>query len=276
MLLLLLLLLAWPSVTQAQLAPVDSNASLRKGLVGQWIAQPPMMGGVTWWPQVGQDKGTLVGMITADAGWKPTARPGGAGEMRFDGSDDRVTVGITGAVAHLNAFSVCLWFRSTSTAVQQLYTESSSPWPDMMLALNWNAGMVSFNNYDFNGSDGIEAFATPPFPVESGIWQHVCAVQFSKSSAQLYVNGLMRANSTGFLGTFPPTARAFGARSGGGNYMAGSLDDIRVYTRPLSASDVAQLYAQSSRKMLQQAVRSQGFLTSSVFRGSLMPFFSLP
>lgn len=37
MLVLLLLLLVWPSMVRAQVAPVDGNASLRKGLVGQSV-----------------------------------------------------------------------------------------------------------------------------------------------------------------------------------------------------------------------------------------------
>jgi hypothetical protein len=274
MLVLLLLLLVWPSMVYAQLAPVDGNASLRKGLVGQWIAAPPTMGGLTWYPQVGQDKGTLTNMATASSGWQPTTRPGGAGEMRFDGSDDRISVTTQVMVANLNAFSVCLWFRSTSTGGQQLYTEGVPGWPDMMLVIGWATNEVSFNNYD--SATGIEAHGAPPFPIDSNVWQHVCGVQLSKSSAQVYANGKLIAGSSGSLGTVSPTLRTFGSNTAGANPLLGALDDIRTYTRALSASEVAQLYQQSSRAMLQQAMRGNGVFAASVFRGSLMPFFSLP
>lgn len=275
MLALMLLLLVWPSVVSAQLAPVDSNASLLKGLIGQWVAQPSQMGGTTWYPQVGRDKGTLVNMTNADSGWQPTRRPGGAGEMRFDGTDDQVNTGTTVLLANLPAFSVCLWFRSTATGTQQLYTENVGGWPDMMLVLNWgDPTLMYFNNYDNVG--GVEASGPLAFPIDSNIWQHACGVQRSKSSGEVYVNGKLVGTGGGTVGTVSPTQRAFGATPQGSNRLIGALDDIRTYTRALSASEVAQLYAQSSRKMLQQAVRSNGVFASSVFRGSLMPFFSLP
>jgi hypothetical protein len=279
MLLLILLLLLCPSVVYAQLAPVDSNASLLKGLVGHWIAQPPTMGGLTWYPRVGQDKGTLVNMATVPAsGWQPTVRPGGVGEMRFDGTDDQVNTGTIALVANLPAFTVCLWFRSTANGTHQLYTEGVGSWPDMMLVLDWGGDpgtTIAFNNYDASG--GLEAYASAlPALTNSGAWHHVCGVQRSKSNGEVWFNGWLAATSSGAVGTVAPTQRTFGGTPQGTNRLAGAMDDIRVYTRALSAAEVAQLYAQSSRTMLQQVVRGNAFFTSSVFRGSLMPFFSLP
>jgi hypothetical protein len=277
MLLLILLLLVWPSAVYAQLAPVDGQSTLMKGLVGQWIVQPPQMGGITWFPQVGLDKGTLVGMSTADSGWQPTKRPGGAGEMRFDGTDDQVNIGTTVLLANLPAFTVCLWFRSTTTAAQQLYTENDSTWPDMSLVINWNGPTtITLINYD-DVSGGMETVGTSPVAIDSNTWIHVCGVQFSKSSAGVYFNGKLTSGaSTGSINITTPTARALGSTPQGSNRLLGALDDIRTYTRALSASEVAQLYQQSSRAMLQQALRGNGVFAASVFRGSLMPFFSLP
>lgn len=278
MLLLILLLLLWPSAVYAQLAPVDGQSTLMKGLVGQWIVQPPQMGGITWFPQVGLDKGTLVGMSTADSGWQPTKRPGGAGEMRFDGTDDQVNTGTAVLLANLPAFTVCLWFRSTSTVGQQLYTENIGGWPDMHLVLNWgDPTKVYFNNYD-NVGGSIEASGPAALPLDSNSWQHLCGVQRSKSSGEVYSNGKLVGTGSGTVGTVSPTQRAFGATPQGSNRLIGALDDIRTYTRALSASEVAQLYAQSSRSMLQRVVQGNAFAVTapSVARGSLMPFFSLP
>lgn len=273
-LVLLLFLLCVPSAYAQSL--LDRNDPLTKGLALWWIAAPHQMGGTTWYPQVGQDKGTLTGMTLAGttSGWQSSTRKGAYGEMRFDGSDDQVNTGTTTLIANLPAFTICLWFKSTSTAAQQLYSEGVGSWPELAIALNWSGSTGGYNIRFFNWetSVGLDVIGYPATPVESGVWQHLCAVQKSKSSGELYSNAWMSSTSTGALGTVTPTQRVLGASTQGTNRLVGSLDDVRVYTRALTPGEVLRVYL--SRPQIRQPDLS--FKAADQQKGSLMPFFSLP
>jgi hypothetical protein len=271
MLLVLLFLLLLPSTAMPQ-APLSAN--LQQQLVNRWVVSPLTKGGLTWYPAVGKDKGTLANGVN---GYQATVRPGGVGEMRFDGVDDQINTGTTVMLANLPAFTICLWFRSAvNPGTQQLYTENVSTWPDMHIVINWaSSSEVSFNNYD--ASAGMETHATPPFAVDSNTWQHVCGVQISKSSAQIYFNGKLAGTSAGSVGTIAPSARTFGASPQATNRFNGALDDICTWTRTLSANEVQQVYIESQNKPPQAfAVYDALFPTVVTTRRGLLNYFTTP
>lgn len=273
MLLLLLLLLLAPCTLSAQ--PVmNPNDSLMKGLVNWWITTPHQMGGNTWYPRVGKDRGTLANMTLAGtaSGWQSSSRRFASGEMRFDGNDDQVNTGTTTLVANLDAFTVCLWFRSTGSGTQQLYTENVGAWPDMMLVLNWGGTpgtTMAFNNYDAVG--GLEVYVDPlPVLSNSGFWYHACGVQRSKSSGELWFNGVLIGTNIGSVGTVAPTQRTLSGTPQGTNRLTGALDDIRVYNRALSPDEIGKLFVNQPR----MAGPSMSFMAAvSLKKGSLMPHF---
>jgi hypothetical protein len=274
---MLCLLLPYTAYTQSL---VDRSDPLAKNLALWWIAAPHQMGGTTWYPQVGRDRGTLAGMTLAGttSGWQSSTRNRAYGEMRFDGSDDQVNTGTTTLVANLPAFTICVWFRSTSTNPQQLYSEGVGSWPEMTIALNWSGSTGGYNIRFFNweASVGLDVIGYPATPVESGVWQHLCAVQESKSSGKLYSNTWMSSTSTGSLGTVTPTQRVLGASTQATNRLVGALDDIRVYNRALSPNEVKQVYV--SRPPLSQP--SPSFMAAvaaiQIPNKGLLPFFTTP
>ena len=270
LLLFLLFLCGAPSTALPQ-APLSAN--LQQSLVGRWVVSPLNRGGLTWYPHVGKDKGTLVGGLN---GYQPTVRPGGVGEMRFDGTDDRINTGTTVLLANLPAFTICVWFRATITTTQQLYTENVSNWPDLHIILNWgDSTKVYFNNYDV--SAGLETSGVFPVALDSNIWGHVCGVQISKSAAQIYFNGKLAGSSTGSVGTITPSARTFGATPQGSNFLAGALDDVCTWTRALSAAEVQQVYIESQRKPSQAfAAFDALFPTVVTTRRGLLNYFTTP
>jgi len=270
MLLLFLLFLLFPTLALGQ-APLSAN--LRQGLVGRWVVSPLTKGGLTWYPQVGQDKGTLVNGVN---GYQPTFRPGGVGEMRFDGTNDQINTGTTVLLANLPAFTICLWFRSASTAAQQLYTENISGWPDLHIVINWgDPTKIYFNNYGNTGQ--VESSGVPAFALDSNVWQHVCGVQRSKSSGEIYSNGKLIGVSTGTVGTSTPSARAFGASPQGSNLFSGALDDVCTWTRALNAAEIQQVYIESQNKPSQAfALYDALFPTVVTTRRGLLNYFTTP
>jgi hypothetical protein len=101
--------------------------------------------------------------------------------------------------------------------------------------------------------------------VQEGIWQHV-AVTISNNQIKFYINGVDAGYVAGYNGsggyvpfgdmfTIPminqPTGLTFGDNNDGGSeHLKGSLDDIAIFNRALSFSEIQQLYSQNQTTYL--------------------------
>lgn len=96
----------------------------------------------------------------------------------------------------------------------------------------------------FSDSGGSQA-ATAALPVSTGTWYLITGVwDSSANNLYLYVNGALQA-TTNTGANIPGTGSGWPLVIGsalGSAYMAGSLDDVRVYSRALSSDDVRKLY----------------------------------
>ncbi len=88
-----------------------------------------------------------------------------------------------------------------------------------------------------NGVSAAYAYFNPPV----NAWHHVVAT-VQGTAMSLYLNGSL-ATSTTFSGSrqSPTTPLHLGRRSDG-YYLTGYLDDVRIYSRALSANEVSSLY----------------------------------
>jgi len=79
--------------------------------------------------------------------------------------------------------------------------------------------------------------------INDGTWHHVAATRNNTSGATaVYVDGILRGTGTGSTGsrTFPSSLR-IGSLQTGNNFLNGTLDDVRLYDRILSAGEIAGL-----------------------------------
>ncbi len=82
-----------------------------------------------------------------------------------------------------------------------------------------------------------DSLITASGAVTDGGWHHVAMVR-SGNSMELFVNGVSADTETGNYGSFSPFSRL----KLGSSSFSGALDEVRVYNRSLSASDVTELY----------------------------------
>ena len=172
--------------------------------------------------------------------------------LYFNGVDAAVTVPHHSSLNTL-PLSVSAWFRTTSTGKvgivgkyqaagwngYQLTTESAgSVWPWYVTGY----GRDVIGDYEINAGDN------PSFrsePLNDGGWHHV-VFTVDQSGGTLFVDGKLHATK-GWRGT--PTivsnslplyiGRYFGEQNG---YLLGAIDDVRLYDRVLSGSEVMLLH----------------------------------
>jgi hypothetical protein len=167
-------------------------------------------------------------------------------------SDDRLGVALSAAafptVAPISSspvalqssgYSFSLWFQVERTPAQggerllmhgswnSGATFSVAVWSDMRLAMAWRTHA---------GADEISA----PLPLAVGQWYQLTCV-FGASQTSFYLDGKLLASRTSqpFTGTLPIVCGG----DHGYYFDSGKLDEVKLWTRPLSPQDVALVYA---------------------------------
>jgi peptidoglycan hydrolase-like protein with peptidoglycan-binding domain len=156
----------------------------------------------------------------------------GDGALDFDGVDDFVVAGSD--FVGTGADSVCLWIKPDALTHGVGLVDNFARFSLFLLLSNRVAFTGNGNN---SANSEIDALVVDE-------WQHVCATRDADGLATLYVNGAQSGTPNSNSGT--PTAGlgpvSVGARSDGEAAYAGLIDDVRVYSRALSAGDVIELY----------------------------------
>jgi hypothetical protein len=195
------------------------------GLVGYWTFDGPDISGTTAYDRSGQGhNGTIEGA---------TKSVGKLGQgLSFDGSNDVVATGSD--LIGTNTVTICAWVKPRSAGggneggvLGNIATR---------LCINNEAWAVTSNS----GS----TYAHSDAAVAYNSWQHVCGVRLSNGQATLYIDGAVSGaenQKSGTPFTFPNNV-GIASRGDGGYPFDGIIDDVRLYTRALSADEVKRLY----------------------------------
>lgn len=156
------------------------------------------------------------------------------GALAFDGTNDWVTVESTTALAFTNAMTLEAWIN----------TSSPSGWRAVLL--KERSGGLSYALYGGDGSGHAAAYvrrssdmdATSGTVLPVNTWVHL-ATTYDGAAIRLYVNGVQAASTslTGDIVTSTQPLR-IGGDSIWGEYFTGTIDEIRLYNRALSAADI--------------------------------------
>ena len=253
---LLLLLLLLPLGSAAQLRP-DLAHPLARGLVGWWRAVPGFTGGATWYDLMPAARhGTLTNMTGTASGWSATDRPGGYAQVNFDGVDDYVTVGTSTDFQFANAtFTVTGWVKASNCATNTCYLVNKRHLGNGSWFLRIDTGGTLTARIDgLSGTAGARTTVTSTWA--DGQWRHFAAVittdttTIANNAVSVYTNGILDNGTFSQSDVYNPgtVPVAFGVEADNqASPLTGAMNDIRIYDRGLSASEVAALYAQSVR-----------------------------
>jgi len=216
---------------------------------------PPPANLVGWWTgdgsaadYLGLNNGTLQGGATA------TTVGEVAQAFSFDGVSGFAQVPNSAAL-NPAAFTIEFWVLFTS-----LDSSGNSMAGQQYLVFKQNTRTGNFEGYYIGkerrtGGDifaftvtsatGVSAEVDSTTPITTGVWYHVAAAR-GASSLQLYVNGqLVGQTSVSFAQDYGSLPLFFG--TSGQSYwdrkLAGKLDEVSLYNRALSASEIAAVYA---------------------------------
>ena len=198
------------------------------------------------------------GILTTNGGTLPSwvnGKRGKALDLELS-SSNFVDVGSGSSLQLTGAMTVCAWVKAESIdSLDESYivarvTPGGSPkWPYGFYAHDDGAGVYKVGLGWNDDILDIEDFRTTNGVMSLGVWTHVCAVRDSGADdVDIYVNAVNKPVSQTNSGVDPTTQSAktsigrFGENAAANMYWDGLIDEVRMYNRQLSTSEVAKLY----------------------------------
>ena len=197
------------------------------GLVGYWRLDEGTGG--TALDQSGSGyNGTFVNGPVRSSG-----RAGGA--VTFDGVNDYIQVGAQPGLVMTTAMTISAWIRSTGSGGIIVNKEGEYELGIVSGTLRWAVAHGSPSGWDWTNTGWI---------VPANQWVHVAMV-YGNSEIRTYANGaLVHTDPAWSTMTDCITAQndfRIGGRQAAPQYFAGSIDEVRVYNRALSADEIQGL-----------------------------------
>ena len=232
-------------------------AYLINNLAAQSCVTPPP-GLVSWWPAEGSSS-DLVGLNNGILEGNASFVPGQVGQaLNFNGVDADVRVPASASldIGAYGAMTIEGWIKPVSVAEQMPIVEWNSGtycaqlWISVPVLGGGNGpGSLFANLVDTTGTEHKIASATNIISATS--FQHV-AVTYDKADGYvtLYLNGMVVAQQD--MGQFTPLTSAdlyFGYRPAGGaagTRFAGQMDELSLYNRALSSTEIQSIYTAGS------------------------------
>ena len=238
---------------QSGLAKINvsqSPGTLSQGLVGWWT----MDGADTVWssPTAGTETdksgngntGTLNGMTRSGS---PTVGKIGQA-LNFDGSSSYVDMtGSSGVADNLSNFTVSAWFKTSTSVSGQAEIVSKFSTGGLTSGQGWaldddGNSLIGIIQQEPPGNYAVKGSTAS---VDDGNWHQGVMVVTGGNTVTLYLDGQAQspAANNGTVTTFTNASDIRIGNDYNSDFFPGSIDDVRVYDRALSASEIQQLYA---------------------------------
>ncbi len=180
---------------------------------------------------------TLAGTTTWVAGRSANA-------VHLDGSSGYAKLP-NGILANVNDFTVAAWVKLDSVpAWSRVFDFGTGTGSYMFLTPKSGSGTARFAITTGGWSTEQQINGTAALP--SGAWTHV-AVTLAGNTGTLYVNGAAVGSNTGITlrpSSLGGTTQTWLGRSQYADpYLPGALDNMRLYSRALAASEISSLYS---------------------------------
>lgn len=218
-----------------------TQTGLNSGLIGYWTFDGPNMNWKTGqvFDSSGQNKTGFVSAMSTTS--SPTI--GKAGQaLKFNGSTTVIN-NFNSSISPVGSRTVAAWIKPTGTTRAGIVGTRDISGVNTGWVLTTNRTTAGNLTYFHNG-----IIAESAAGLQVGVWSFVTATYDSSSGiVTLYANGKQLSTTSGFSADLSSATNGalgaeYGNAVGGGVVYNGSIDDLRIYNRVLSASEVQQLY----------------------------------
>lgn len=149
---------------------------------------------------------------------------------------------ITGNALNPSSFntglSISMWWRQSTVGFGYPFNISGGSFGDVQMGLNSSTQLF----YAFGGTAGAHGQHNVTFTSLANTWYNV-VITHNAGTDKLYVNGSLVSTDTGVTLTGTGSSGiGIGAGTDGGNAFTGDVDEVGIWTRELSLTDVTQLY----------------------------------
>jgi parallel beta-helix repeat protein len=212
------------------------------GLIAHWKFDEGT--GSVAYDSAGTNDGTIYG-----AAW---ARGIIDGALDFDGVDDYVDCGNDNSLNIIDEITLSAWVKADGKAndfekiVMKSTINTSDPW--VLYGLDFDGGgdnATKVRMFASNGTVGSYALAISTTNIQNGIWYHFAGT-YNDSELKIYINGLREANTATTFSRLgindEPVLIGVYHKDRLANQFRGTIDDVRIYNRALSAAEIEELY----------------------------------
>jgi len=229
-----------------------SNISAR---IGQVNASFNTTGLVLWMPFEDDDNsnafdvsntgamGTVVNAI-----YNSTGGRNNTGGFSFDGDGDYVNLNGLSVFSGLSSLTLSLWVRSSKVADGSTHFPFAD-WGDSdgaRVSFNWNDNDNSFIFLVRNNSNNAVTISTPN-NMQINTWYHIVGI-YNGTNVLLYRNNVLQSsigNLTGIVHTGSYLTN-IGTWYSGNSHWNGTIDDVMIFNRSLSAAEISNIYNNQS------------------------------
>jgi len=226
------------------------KVTLNTSLVGHWTFDGPDMTSNVADVSGSGNNGYLNGTFaTATSTATNIGKIGQA--LSFNGTSNNVVTQDASSldISGTSPISISAWIKLNSfpTGVSPQYMSAVMTTETGVGATIFDKGIIvnDSQKFEFYFYDGSSRHAVSTTIASLGEWYHIVG-EFNGSQGIIYVNGVQENTQAGSSTyDFASPQLLIGGRTGGSvwtKYFDGQIDDVRIYNRALSASEVQRLY----------------------------------
>jgi hypothetical protein len=165
------------------------------------------------------------------------------GNISFDGSAQYVSIDNSSSLQVADTFTVCAWIKANNLSARYGIFSTRLTNPSGAWQFEVGTGSSGTNRILITGL-GTWIAESVDNVISSGQWCYISVVKVNNATqgASLYVNGYLVSNSTTSAYTISNNsdAKRIAQGTGSGQHFPGSMGQVYLYNRALSASEILQ------------------------------------
>ncbi len=158
--------------------------------------------------------------------------------MIFDGVDEWFSAAKNLSYLNTSIVSISVWFKTTSTATQYLYTTSRQ------YVRIQSGNKIRFWCYYSTSATQDSLIVTAPTTWSDGNWHHILAVMDTVLNTQevFYDGASIGSRTAAAAGLSGELSFAVGSNTGTGNYFDGNIDEVARWHDTNQSANISSIY----------------------------------